>query len=234
MKTFVFDLDDTLYDMTQPFKKAFAKHLANYNLDPDELFVRSRHYSDAIFPKVMSGEMSVDECGAYRIKRALEDYKIYLTQEEALAFQLDYRYNQGHITLSDTVKEMLSYVKDKAQIALYTNGVSEHQWKKLAGINLEQWMDRSVIFVSGDIGYAKPDVKGYELIEKKMNAKKEDLYFVGDSISMDMAGAKASGWKMVFVNRRNHDLSTSKYQPDYIVYSEEEMFACIKKIIEEA
>ena len=234
MKTLVFDLDDTLYDMTQPFKKAYAKYLSQYNLDVDELFVLNHHYSDAIFPKVMSGEMSVDECGAYRIKRALEDYDIYLTQEEAMAFQLEYRYNQGHITLSETVKEMLTYVKEHAQLALYTNGVSDHQWKKLAVINLEQWMDKSCMFVSGDIGYAKPDVKGYELIESKMNAKKEELYFVGDSISMDMAGAKGSGWNMIFVNRRNHDLSTSKYQPDFIVNNEEEMFTCIKKIVEEA
>lgn len=233
MKTFVFDLDDTLYDMTQPFKKAYATHLSQYNLDPEELFVCSRHYSDAIFPKVMSGEMSVDECGAYRIKRALEDYNIFLTEAEAMQFQLTYRYNQGHITLSETIKDMLTYLKDKANICLYTNGVSEHQWKKLAGIELDKWMRKDRMFVSGDIGYAKPDVRGYALIQEKMNAKLEDLYFVGDSISMDMAGAKASGWKMIFVNRRNHDLSVSEYQPDYIVNNEEEMFALIQKLVEE-
>lgn len=231
MKTFIFDVDDTLYDMTQPFRKAYATHLKQYNLNVDELFVKNRHYSDAIFPKVMSGEMSVDECGAYRIKRALEDYNIYISEEEALQFQLTYRYNQGHITLSETMKEILDYVKSKANLGIYTNGVSEHQWKKVDGMDLYQWFKKENIFVSGDIEYAKPDVRGYELIEQRMNAKKEDLYFVGDSITMDMAGAKASDWKMIWINRRNHDLSISKYQPDYIVESEEELFTLLKEII---
>lgn len=231
MKTFIFDVDDTLYDMSQPFKKAYETHLKQYSLDVDELFVKNRHYSDAVFPKVMRGEMSVDECGAYRIKRALEDYAIFISEEEALAFQLTYRYNQGHITLSDTMKEILSYVKSKAHLGVYTNGVSEHQWKKVKGMDLYQWFDAENIFVSDDIGYAKPDVKGYAFIAEKMQAKKEELYFVGDSITMDMAGANASGWKMIWINRRNHDLSISKYQPDYIVESEQELFEVLKKII---
>ena len=54
MKTFVFDLDDTLYDMIQPFEKAYHTHLEKYNLDVHELFVRSRHYSDAIFQTLPS------------------------------------------------------------------------------------------------------------------------------------------------------------------------------------
>ena len=231
MKTFVFDLDDTLYDMTQPFKKAFETHLSQYKIDPDELFKRSRHYSDAIFPKVMSGEMSVDECGAYRIKRALEDFDIYLSEEEALQFQLTYRYNQAHITLSDSIKDALSYLKGKAKLALYTNGVSEHQWKKIAGTGLENWIAKEHLFVSDDIGYAKPDVRGYKLIEAKMDTTPEHTYFVGDSISMDMAGAKDSNWNMIFINRRNHDLTTSKHQPDYIVYNEEELLKLLKTLV---
>lgn len=233
MKTFIFDVDDTLYDLSQPFIKAYEQHLSKYNLDVQELFKTSRHYSDAIFPKVMSGEMSVDECGAYRIKRALEDYNIFISQKEALEFQYTYRYNQGHITLSETMKEVLTYLKGKVQLGIYTNGVSEHQWKKIDGMQLIQYFEKENMFISGDIGYAKPDVRGYKYIEEKMHIEDlEETYFVGDSISMDMAGAKESGWNMIYINRRNHDLSQSKYQPDYYVESEEALLELLKSLVQ--
>ena len=122
-------------------------------------------------------------------------------------------------------------IPGKAKLALYTNGVSEHQWKKIAGTGLENWIAKEHLFVSDDIGYAKPDVRGYKLIEAKMDTTPEHTYFVGDSISMDMAGAKDSNWNMIFINRRNHDLTTSKHQPDYIVYNEEELLELLKTLV---
>lgn len=234
MKTFIFDVDDTLYDQVQPFEKAFNKYLkGKYDLDVQELYKRSRVYSDAIFPQVESGEMSVDDSGVYRMIHALKEYGITYTPEEALVFQLEYRYQQSHLELSQTIIDMFDDIKERVQLGVLTNGVSEHQHKKIEGLKLKRWIPESHCFVSGDLGVSKPDIKAFKHIEKQLHNKPIDTYFVGDSLNHDLIGAKQAGWKMIWINRRNHDVSKCLYQPDYIVKNEEEMISTIKKIINE-
>ena len=232
MKTFIFDVDDTLYDQIQPFEKAFNKYLkGKYDLDVHELYKRSRVYSDAIFPKVETGEISVDESGVYRMIHALKDYGIEYSQEEALAFQLEYRHNQGHLEMSQPLIDLFDEIKDKVQLGVLTNGVSEHQHLKIKGLNLQRWILVSHLFVSGDLNASKPELKVFRHIEKQLHNKPENTYFVGDSITHDIAGAKRAGWHMIWLNRRHHDLSSSEYQPDYIANNEEEMIRIIQNII---
>lgn len=232
MKTFIFDVDDTLYDQVQPFEKAFNKYLkGKYDLDVQELYKRSRIYSDAIFPQVESGEMSVDDSGVYRMIHALKEYGITYTQEKALAFQLEYRYQQSHLELSQNMIDMFEEIQDQVQLGVLTNGVSEHQHKKIEGLKLTQWIPEDHCFVSGDLGVSKPELKVFKHIEKRLHNNPDETYFVGDSIIHDLVGAKRAGWKMIWINRRNHDVSECVYQPDYIAQNEKEMISIIKKII---
>ena len=234
MKTFIFDVDDTLYDQIQPFEKAFNKYLKEkYDLDVQALYKRSRVYSDAIFPKVESGEVSVDESGVYRMMHALKEFGIEYSQEEALAFQLEYRYNQGHLEMSTALQSLFDKLQGKVQLGVLTNGVSDHQRLKIKGLGLHTWIPEENLFISGDLGASKPELKVFHHIEDKLKNKPEDTYFVGDSITHDIMGAKRAGWKMIWLNRRHHDLSSSKYQPDYVAKSEAEMISIILSLIEE-
>ena len=67
----IFDLDDTLYDMMQPFVRAcHTIWEAPLPFDPWALFIRSRRISDQLYPLIAQGKMSVDEVGTARILQA--------------------------------------------------------------------------------------------------------------------------------------------------------------------
>ena len=70
----IFDLDDTLYDMMQPFVRAcHTIWEAPLPFDPWALFIRSRRISDQLYPLIAQGKMSVDEVGTARILQAAQE-----------------------------------------------------------------------------------------------------------------------------------------------------------------
>ena len=73
----LFDVDDTLYDQTVPFMEAYAEF---FGPDPDipaeVIYPVTRKYSDQMFSRAMSGEMSMDEMYIYRVQKAFEEFGI--------------------------------------------------------------------------------------------------------------------------------------------------------------
>ncbi len=230
----IFDVDDTLYDQTQPFKRAFQTLWEKkYQVDVDELYKVSRKYSNQIFDLVMNNTMSVDDSGVYRMRKAMNDFNYQISEEEALQFQLCYRHNQGHITMSETMKAILDYcVNEEVTLAVLTNGMSEHQRKKIAGLGLQKWMDETHFFVSDELRVSKPDAKAFHHIQNKLHLNPEQTYYVGDSYEHDIVGANSAGWKTIYLNRRNNPVEMFQVKPDYVVNNEEELFSCIQNIVE--
>ena len=80
----IFDVDETLYDMTQPFERAFQDMWQDkYDIDIYELYTVSRIHSDRVFDQVMAGTMTVDGAGIYRMQHAMADFGYEITEEEA-------------------------------------------------------------------------------------------------------------------------------------------------------
>lgn len=62
MKNIIFDVDDTLYDLMEAFEKAHKEFFADKTKeDCEELFKRSRTYSDEAFYIAREGKISHDE-----------------------------------------------------------------------------------------------------------------------------------------------------------------------------
>ena len=61
MKAVLFDVDDTLYDQVIPFQKAYEELFkGSFELSIEELYKRSRYYSDEVFEATQRGEMSME------------------------------------------------------------------------------------------------------------------------------------------------------------------------------
>mgnify|MGYP000172844772 CR=1 FL=1 len=69
MKAIVFDVDDTLYDLSTPFKETCREVFPeDKDLDLEGAFLASRRYSDSVYARCLSGEMSMEEMYIYRFK----------------------------------------------------------------------------------------------------------------------------------------------------------------------
>lgn len=227
----VFDVDDTLYEQIVPFENAY-KSLFDMDIDMEQFYILSRYYSDVKFEASRNGEMTMDEYHIYRIQEAARDLGVFLTDEQALNMQKEYKKNQQKLQMSNITISILELVKENnVKLGIITNGPSEHQWSKVKALGIERWIDKENIIVSGDYSINKPDVRIFEIMQEKLQLPNDSLYYVGDSLENDIIGANNAGWKAIWINR--YKKKTSKELDIYkIAENNIKLFEIIKKIFE--
>ncbi len=199
----LFDVDDTLYDQTVPFKEAYAQYFGENPAVPAAvIYPVTRKYSDQVYSQAMSGKITMEEMYIYRVQKAFEEFGVSITDEEALEFQEIYADRQHHIHMSPLMEEILDYCSGKAELGIITNGPSKHQWNKVKSLQAERWIPHENIFVSADVGAEKPEKKIFDYARRTMGLEEAEVWFVGDSFPLDVEGALNAGWNAVWMNRR--------------------------------
>ncbi|MGN1399784.1 MAG: HAD family hydrolase [Erysipelotrichaceae bacterium] len=230
MKTFIFDLDDTLYDVSLPYFRSLASEgiIVDESIKKD-LFLLSRHYSDVYYDKQKAG--LIDTKGMYvgRIKHALSDFGIEVDEQKAYDIHLNYLFQQKSITLSLEMQQLLAYLKHNAKLAIVTNGPSEHQWGKIHQLNVEQFIDKDKIIVSDDVACRKPEEKIFRIIAERCGSAVEDCYFIGDSYNCDIIGSKTANMKSIWYNHRHQVVDDNL--ADYTVYSFTQLDQLLRELV---
>ena len=102
--------------------------------------------------------------------------------------------------LFSDVPEFLGSVKRAGvRLALVTNGASDTQREKLCALGIEHSFDAVVI--SAEVGVAKPDPAIFAIALGRLAVAREGVWHVGDSLTADIAGAKAAVLTAVWLNR---------------------------------
>ncbi|TGB01468.1 HAD family hydrolase [Halobacillus salinus] len=233
MTHIILDVDDTLYNQLTPFQKAYQELFGHLDIPVDELFVKSRVYSEEVFDLVSEGKMDKHDMHIYRISKAFAGFDVEISREEAAQFQALYAKHQKEIELDPEMEELLNEAKAQGlQIGIITNGPGEHQANKIKQLQMRDWVDENHMFISGKMGIAKPSTELFRIVEDKMGIDPEHTYYIGDSYENDVVGAKKAGWNAVWVNRRNHTISSDEeHQPDYIIDDESSPINVLKRIL---
>lgn len=232
MINLVFDVDDTLYNQLTPFYIAYNKVFSSIkDVSIEDLYIISRKYSDEVFHLTESGEMPIEKMHIYRIIKAFEELENPISEKDAQNFQDEYIYQQSQITLIPEMERVLNFAKEKnINIGIITNGPSSHQRMKLNQLNIENWADKSNIFISSEVGASKPDINIFRLAENVMNLDRENTYYIGDSYKNDVVGAKKAGWKSIWINHRGHRIEDLIYKPDYVILEYKDLLSLIIKV----
>lgn len=232
MRAILFDVDDTLYDQVQPFRRAYEKLYKKENEDIDRIFVASRKYGDEVFEASARGLITMEQMYIYRVREAFREYNLFISEEAALTFQRYYQEFQMDIRMSAEIEEMLSNLKGRVKLGLITNGPTEHQWDKVRALGLTRWIPVQNVLISGEAGAAKPDRKIFDIAAERMELDIGETYFVGDSLKNDVAGAANAGWKTIWFNRRRKEPG-EEVKPDCTVCSEEELCELMRRLPEQ-
>lgn len=207
----VFDVDDTIYDQQEPFRRSIHQ-LFPLVIEEDmaPLYIRFRHHSDTTFEKTITGEWTLAYMRCFRIKASLSDLDYPdITDEAALAFQQVYEQALDEIVMHPEVERTLDYLKvQNIPLGLITNGPTDHQYKKIKQLNLEKWVPSERIIISQAAGYQKPDPRIFELAENLFNFEPTTTLYVGDSFENDVVGAKSRDWHALWFNHRERQLPT--------------------------
>ncbi|MDO4490686.1 MAG: HAD family hydrolase [Lachnospiraceae bacterium] len=216
------DLDDTLYDRSEPFKKAFLGRFPEAAELAAAAYWACEKRGNEVFLPSQRGEISMEEMYIYRYQRGLADVQISISPQGALEFQETYREYQREITLASGIPKLLDFGKKYCRtVGVITNGPAEKQRGKLKTLGLERWISDEMILISGEVKIDKPDPAIFQMARDRANTEDRNMIFVGDSYANDICPARELGWKTIFLNRRGKESGENCFEADLVLGQEE-------------
>lgn len=103
----------------------------------------------------------------------------------------------GDVQMNTELIDFLKNAKDKYRLALLSNASSEFVKPLIANNGLEEIFER--IYISSDLGMAKPEINVFKLVCATMGASPEQCIMIDDRVR-NIDGAKAAGMKGILYN----------------------------------
>jgi HAD superfamily hydrolase (TIGR01549 family) len=191
----LFDLDDTLCDYAAAracrlriaFRTALAHAPGGAEIDLDRMIAES---------------IALHPHGSDHFAELLTRYG--LTDAAAIQAAREwYHANRFHgLSLFEDAVATLQSVRAALpgrRIGLITNGPADVQRDKIALLDLARHVDFAII--SGEFGVAKPDPAIFEEGLRRGRATRNAALYIGDSPEYDVAGARAAGIRVIWMNR---------------------------------
>ncbi len=190
IKAVIFDLDNTLIDRQRAFNEMV------HQLIPG---IVKENSSQAI-KDILIWDNHGTTARIEVFKLLAQKYDISPLDAEKL--NAYWSSNTGDITyLFDDVLPTLDYLQSKYKLAVLTNGDKSTQRRKLASINIDEYLECSV--VSGEFGSHKPDPSVFLHVANQLGLKPEQCVYIGDNYKVDIIGAQNTGMHAIFINRFN-------------------------------
>jgi len=197
-----FDLDNTLWDYNTNSYHALKRVLSQLNL-----LDKTENYDD--FFKMFS---KINEQYRKLLRERKINKKSYLTERFEAAFEINGTplpgigdmVNDGFMReisemkmLKEGALETMEYLHSRHNLYIITNGFKDTQHRKLYNSGISRYFKR--VFTSEEIGASKPDRKIFEHAIKSSNAKKCESIMIGDSMDIDIIGAKKFGIDQILI-----------------------------------
>ena len=183
-KAIIFDVDGTLVDR----RDAFLRY-CNYLVDR---YSKDNPY-EGTREALIEYMIEIDQNGygglEHFIPRLNKLWKLPLSIEEFIEERN--RVFGKMTTPYPELYEVLESLREKYKLGIITNGYSTVQRDKINSVNIAKYFDD--IIVSGDLDFAKPDPRIFELSCRHLGVTKEEAVYIGDYYPNDIAGALGAG-----------------------------------------
>jgi len=233
IKAIGFDLDDTLYNRSDVYKNVFQtmeKKVIKTGIVFEEFNEVFEKNSQNEYNLYIRGEQKEQ---TYRINRVILTYRHFgfeISENDAIIYQKLYEKYKQNLTLRDGAEGVLNNLKNsKYELFLLTNGPSKGQREKIQVLNLEEWFDENKIFISDEIGYAKPDNEIFQHVERNLEHHGKELLYIGDDLDNDILSAKKMNWDSIYF-REKKDAIDLENKETPIVSSFKEIFNILQNI----
>lgn len=221
----LFDADNTIFDFHASSEIAFHKSFAKHGIDSDDALYDVFRKLNAIAWKAFDeNKMTHEEIKEFRFSELFRE--VGIKGMDALEFNaLYFRMLVENIRYEKGAKELLAQIKGQCKMAIITNGMKEVQRPRLENSEIHSYFDR--VFVSGEIGYSKPNSAFFDHVYQSLGeTAREKVLVVGDNIYADIKGGADFGFKTVWYNP-HHLENKNGVVPDYEI----DALSALKKII---
>ncbi|MFN3743567.1 MAG: haloacid dehalogenase type II [Hyphomicrobiaceae bacterium] len=224
----VFDLYGTVVDMQSGLTAAVTPFLKQKGWDGDPAsFVtwwRRTHFEDSMIDALLDrGHTPYRQIGHRAVSQVMDRCGLAHTQDEVrwLVSQIE------QLKPFPDVIAALGQLKSRYKLIVLSNG--DRDMLDAARPHIGFPFDR---FISvQDAGYFKPHFATYAAAEEIINAEwphieRSGITFVANH-AFDCIGAKAHGFRSIFIDRRKRPFGQSPHQPDLIVANFAELAAAL-------
>ena len=204
-----FDLDDTLCRYTQAGTDVLEQAFERSGLDPlwtiDDYYGRYRDYLE-------------DSTNATDLRRrCFADLAAEAGYDRetgrAVADSFSEVRDQGAVELLPGARTVVDALAADYRLGLITNGAPEMQRTKLEATGLDNRFE-TVVFAGYDTA-AKPAAEPFERAVDDLDSSPERTVYVGNSLTSDIAGARAAGLESVWVPDGDISPETPDPAPTY-------------------
>lgn len=211
---YLLDADETILDFLRSSRESFAQAMAWAGMERlASDYEKFRAVNDALWKAYERGEVTKSRLVVERFARFFAAEGV-----EADAAAVNGRYfgtlcATGY--LLPGAAEFLRELRARGKVYLITNGTPAAQYGRLDALGIRGDFDG--IFVSDEIGFAKPDVRFFEYVFAHAPARREDCIVIGDSLSSDIAGARGAGVPSILYAPRG--VPDGAEAADYVTHS---------------
>lgn len=228
----IFDADHTLLEYCADEKDAFVRLYNELHLPiTEQLLQESRILSEENWTKVGLYEVEKQEIQAryhelYRshVTGIFEEIfnKYGCTYSPLLAGERFLTYLRHGGNYMPNAQEVVKTLSKKYRLAVATNGLTDIQQGRLKGLN-EYFSD---IYVSETVNAIKPTKAFFQAILNSANARPDECFMIGDSLSSDVAGALGAGIDACWYNPLGKE-NTTQIQPTYTIKNLDELLTIL-------
>ncbi len=194
---FLLDADETVLDFIRSSEESFRAAMNELGeRQAAEHYGDFKEINDGLWREYERGEICKKDLMTARFSRFFARLHSGADAGEANALYFSKLCRAGY--LLPGAAEFMRELKRRGRVYLITNGTPAAQYGRLESLGLSGFFDG--VFVSDEIGYAKPDVRFFEFVLAAAGAKKEDCLMIGDSLTSDIKGANASGIESIWFN----------------------------------
>jgi putative hydrolase of the HAD superfamily len=190
LKSWIFDLDDTLYPERGYVRSGFrtVADWAERRLNLSPVIVQAQ--LDSLFDGGFRGDAFQWWLSEHGLPESLlpEMVKIF-------------RDHEPRITFFPETEEVLNGLKPRFQLGLVTEGRRTAQEAKIRVLGLDRWIQAVVILGEEDKAEWKPSRKPFERILSQLSIAGKEAAYVGDNPHKDFRGARETGMHTVRIRR---------------------------------
>jgi len=204
-----FDLDHTLWDFRTNSRAVLRELHAELGLaaagvpDAREMIGAYEEINAGLWKRMENGHMDKDVMRVLRFRNTLLRFGV---KNERLARILGDEYLDRTPRMNGLFPgtlEMLHELRPHFGLHIITNGFEATQATKIRHSGLHVFFDQ--VITSESVGTAKPDPRIFQKALKLAGANAAESLMIGDSISADMAGARAAGMDQVHFHPEEED-----------------------------
>jgi len=191
--------------------KAMKKLKQKYNFS-----VSAEKLHEAFFDEIKKELLQKQKEGIDFSEVIIEDIwkKVFeslnLEKVDFVQFALEYHNLCCECSLFLNIKEMSLSLKEKGiHLGIVSNAqfYTKPDLVHLLGIEgMDEIFDKKLVFLSFELGYAKPGQKMFDLLKKELAIKKikpEETLYIGNDLFEDVVGARKAGFKTGLVVNHN-------------------------------